>query len=130
MGVAEVLISLPWLILAPLNFIKVLINKPSPMAHYFVAKKSEECQKTCEIARMWATMFWALQFILALGLCFSQRSAPRWMFVAAKMAVGTLIIANFVNGVVLLPIGLAGGYEIATGLILLAISGSHKVKGN
>mmetsp|Transcript_25652 Transcript_25652/g.49957 ORF Transcript_25652/g.49957 Transcript_25652/m.49957 type:complete len:81 (+) Transcript_25652:190-432(+) len=79
---------------------------------------------------MWATMFWALQFILALGLCLSQRSSPRWMFVAAKMAVGTLIIVNFMNGVVLLPIGLAGGYEILTGLILLAISGvPAKAKG-
>eukprot|EP00469_Lotharella_globosa_P010993 CAMPEP_0167775502 /NCGR_PEP_ID=MMETSP0111_2-20121227/2599_1 /TAXON_ID=91324 /ORGANISM="Lotharella globosa, Strain CCCM811" /LENGTH=47 /DNA_ID= /DNA_START= /DNA_END= /DNA_ORIENTATION= len=46
------------------------------------------------------------------------------------MAVGTLIIVNFMNGVVLLPIGLAGGYEILTGLILLAISGvPAKAKG-
>eukprot|EP00954_Amorphochlora_amoebiformis_P021396 1346132-Amorphochlora_amoeboformis.AAC.1 len=37
----EALLAAPWLVLAPLNFVKVMINKPSPMAHHFVAKKSE-----------------------------------------------------------------------------------------
>mmetsp|Transcript_14949 Transcript_14949/g.20793 ORF Transcript_14949/g.20793 Transcript_14949/m.20793 type:complete len:119 (+) Transcript_14949:218-574(+) len=112
--------------LAPLNFVKVLINKPSPMAHHFVAKRSEECQKNCEIARMWATMFWSLQFVLALGLLLVQR--PRWMFAAAKICVGLILVANFNLGVVKLPIALAGGFELLSALILMILPVQSKDK--
>mmetsp|Transcript_14948 Transcript_14948/g.20792 ORF Transcript_14948/g.20792 Transcript_14948/m.20792 type:complete len:129 (+) Transcript_14948:80-466(+) len=126
MGVFEFVLASPWLILAPLNFVKVLINKPSPMAHHFVAKRSEECQKNCEIARMWATMFWSLQFVLALGLLLVQR--PRWMFAAAKICVGLILVANFNLGVVKLPIALAGGFELLSALILMILPVQSKDK--
>eukprot|EP00466_Bigelowiella_natans_P001666 jgi/Bigna1/140268/aug1.55_g14976 len=126
MGFIEVVLAFPWLILAPLNFVKVLINKPSPMAHHFVAKRSEECQKNCEIARMWATMFWSLQFVLALGLLLVQR--PRWMFSAAKVCVGLILMANFHVGVVKLPIALAGGFELLSAVILMMLPAQSKDK--
>mmetsp|Transcript_19879 Transcript_19879/g.29743 ORF Transcript_19879/g.29743 Transcript_19879/m.29743 type:complete len:129 (-) Transcript_19879:80-466(-) len=116
----ELILALPWLILSPLNFIKVLRNTPSPMAHYFVAKESEDCQKTCRIARMWATMFWSLQFVLALALLINKR--PRWMFVLSKIFIGTILLFNFSEGVVKLPIGAAGGFELISALLLFVLN--------
>eukprot|EP00467_Chlorarachnion_reptans_P024806 CAMPEP_0114522684 /NCGR_PEP_ID=MMETSP0109-20121206/20874_1 /TAXON_ID=29199 /ORGANISM="Chlorarachnion reptans, Strain CCCM449" /LENGTH=130 /DNA_ID=CAMNT_0001703919 /DNA_START=90 /DNA_END=482 /DNA_ORIENTATION=- len=120
------LLAAPWLVLAPLNFVKVLINKPSPLAHHFVAKRSEECQKTCEIARMWATMFWSLQFFLSLGLALSHR--PRWMFASGKLFIGAILLFNFYNGVVKEPIAAAGCFEILSALVLASTSFPEKTK--
>ena len=56
---------LPWGILAPLNLIKMLLNTVSPMAHFWVPKETEQCQAACGVARMWGTLFWSMQLVLA-----------------------------------------------------------------
>ena len=43
------------------------LSQVSPTAHLWVPKESEQCQAACGIARMWATLFWSLQFVWALG---------------------------------------------------------------
>ena len=58
---------LPWGVLAPLNVIKLMLNAVSPTAHFWVPKETEQCQGACGIARMWAQLFWSLQFISALS---------------------------------------------------------------
>lgn len=118
----RILLALPWLVLAPLNFVKVFINKPSPLAHNFVPKKTELCQMECDIARMWAMMFWSLQFCLAFALASSK--GPNWLFVATKACVGAMLIRSYLAGVVLLPIGCAGGFELLSMLVLLATGSS------
>lgn len=56
---------LPWGVLAPLNILKLQLNKVSPGAHLWVPKETEQCQAACGIARMWATLFWSMQFAWA-----------------------------------------------------------------
>jgi len=58
---------LPWGVLAPLNVLKLQLNKVSPGAHLWVPAETEQCQAACGVARMWATLFWSMQFANALA---------------------------------------------------------------
>ena len=42
----------PWGVLAPLNILKLQLNKVSPGAHLWVPGETEECQAACGVARM------------------------------------------------------------------------------
>ena len=41
----------PWGVLAPLNVIKLQLNKVSPGAHLWVPGETEQCQAACGVAR-------------------------------------------------------------------------------
>lgn len=58
---------LPWGVLAPLNLLKLQLNKVSPGAHLWVPSETEQCQAACGVARMWATLFWSMQFANAIA---------------------------------------------------------------
>lgn len=128
MAVVLLVASLPWLVLAPLNLVKVLLNKRSPIAHRIVHPASEKCQSECGIARMWATCFWAAQFFLALILLAAwARSKARpvsavadvvCIVAAAKLVIGSLLLLNFFNEVVREPVAIAGAFEIVCALFL------------
>ena len=104
--------SAPWMILAPLNLLKLLLNTPSPTAHLWVPKASELCQASCAIARMWATLFWANQFVWALANLYvhhNRRQDGLIVFGAAnKAVVGLLLLLAYAQGVIHWPIGLVG----------------------
>ncbi|KAG8462295.1 hypothetical protein KFE25_012115 [Diacronema lutheri] len=126
---ALALMSTPWLVLAPLNLVKVLLNKRSPIAHKIVHPVSEKCQSECGIARMWATCFWAAQFFLAAILvAVWARSKARplgamadvvCIVAAAKLVIGSLLVFNYVTDVVREPVAIGGAYEIMCALVLL-----------
>lgn len=103
---------LPWGVLSPLNIIKLQLNTVSPMAHIFVPKETEQCQAACGIARMWATLFWSLQFISALSFVFvhyhREQTGLVYMGIAAKLVVGVLLLKAYLTGVINWPIGLGG----------------------
>ena len=65
---------LPWGVLAPLNVLKLMLNAVSPTAHFWVPKETEQCQGACGIARMWAQLFWSLQFISALSFVYVHQN--------------------------------------------------------
>lgn len=51
-GVSVFLLAfLPWGVLAPLNVIKLQLNKVSPGAHLWVPSETEQCQAACGVAR-------------------------------------------------------------------------------
>lgn len=122
--------SLPWLVLCPMNVLKVLMNKRSPIAHKIVYEASERCQAECGIARMWATCFWSLQFFLAAILFSLWASAPKrrlsavsdvvLLVAAAKLALGALLLHNHVKEVVREPVAAGALYEITCALALVA----------
>lgn len=130
MAVILLLSSLPWLILAPLNVVKVLLNKRSPIAHKIVHEASERCQSECGIARMWATCFWSAQFFLsAILIAAWLRSTTRSIRVvadvvcivaAAKLVIGSLLLLNYVKQVVREPVAAGGVFEIVCGLLLIS----------
>ena len=85
-------------------------------------KETEQCQGACGIARMWATLFWSLQFVWALAFVhvhFDRKQTGLIYFgIASKLIVGTLLLKAYVAGVVLAPIGV-GGACCEWGLALL-----------
>ena len=103
---------LPWGILAPLNLIKMLLNTVSPMAHFWVPKETEQCQAACGVARMWATLFWSLQFVSAVSFVYvhfnREQTGLVYFGIASKIIVGTLLLKAYLSGVVFWPIGLGG----------------------
>eukprot|EP00039_Didymoeca_costata_P029918 m.27032 g.27032 ORF g.27032 m.27032 type:complete len:333 (-) comp7856_c1_seq1:968-1966(-) len=116
--------AVQWGIFAPLNLVKVLINKPSPMAKHFVSEASESCQQSCDIARLWATLFWSGQIAFALGffsMYQSKKESKEFLRVAAiqKIMVGILLMKGFRDGVIHLPITSAGALEFVLGFVFL-----------
>jgi len=116
---------LPWGVLSPLNIIKLQLNTVSPMAHIFVPKETEQCQAACGIARMWATLFWSLQFISALSFVFvhyhREQTGLVYMGIAAKLVVGVLLLKAYLTGVINWPIGLGGACFDWTLALLFAL---------
>eukprot|EP00937_MAST-01D_sp_MAST-1D-sp2_P007320 g7320.t1 len=109
------LAALQWGILAPLNLVKVLLNKVSPTARMWVPEASETCQKNCAIARMWATLFWSLQCCLAVAYFHvyhhPEQTGLIKLGIGAKLCVGALLLKGFAEGVVKAPIGAAGALD-------------------
>lgn len=102
---------LPWGILAPLNVLKLQLNKVSPGAHLWVPTETEVCQAACGIARMWATLFWAMQFANAIGCLYLHAHRERGLamqLLSHKIVVGGLLLKAYVSGVIFWPIGLVG----------------------
>ena len=125
--------TVQWGILAPLNLIKVLLNVVSPTAHLWVAKESETCQGQCGIARMWATLFWSGQIAFSLGYLYiflalwrGEHSVAKAPFVhigvLQKLAVGTLLLKAYFDGIVKLPIACAAGFDLFMAALLVADS--------
>ena len=102
---------LPWGILAPLNVLKLQLNKVSPGAHLWVPAETEQCQAACGIARMWATLFWSMQFANAVACIYLHYNRERGLAtlaVAHKLVVGTVLFKAYLSGVIYWPIGLGG----------------------
>ena len=116
----------PWGVLAPLNLIKLLLNTVSPTAHLWVPKETEQCQAACGIARMWATLFWSLQFVWALAFVHVHYNRSQtglvYFGIGSKVIVGTLLLKAYMAGVVLWPIGLAGACIEWSFALLFALS--------
>ena len=103
---------LPWGILAPLNVLKLQLNKVSPGAHLWVPPETEQCQAACGIARMWASLFWSMQFANAVACVYLHHRRERGLAmlgVSHKLVVGGLLLKAYIQGVVYWPIGLVGG---------------------
>merc|ERR1719331_1965092 len=120
--------ALQWGIIAPLNFVKVLQNVTSPIAHYNVPKESEECQRDCAIARMWATLFWGSQVAMAGGFAYvfaSDREVGTLLFVlvaaAQKVVVGALLLKAFADGVVKEPVAIGGALDLVMAAVLFGV---------
>jgi len=102
----------PWGVLAPLNVLKLQLNKVSPGAHLWVPAATEQCQAACGVARMWATLFWSLQFasaIAAIYLHYNRERGLALLGVSQKLVVGSILLKAYAQGVIYWPIGLAGG---------------------
>ena len=87
------------------------LNVASPTAHLWVPSETEQCQAGCAIARMWATLFWSLQFasaVAALYLHFRREEGLALFQIATKLVVGALLLKAYVEGVLRAPIGLGG----------------------
>ena len=77
--------------------LQVLRNKPTKMAYLFVPEATEQCQKDCGIAQMWATLFWSSQIAMSLGYLhiYLYKSAKVPLVpiaVVQKILVGLLLI--------------------------------------
>ena len=124
--------ALQWGVLAPLNLVKVLLNKVSPTARMWVPEASETCQKGCAIARMWATLFWSLQCCFAAAYVHvhyhREQTGLIKLGVMAKVAVGALLLKAFAEGVVKAPIGAAGALDWAMAVAFAAELASRKAK--
>ena len=102
---------LPWGVLAPLNIVKLQLNKVSPGAHLWVPAETELCQAACGVARMWATLFWSMQFANAIGCVYLHYHRERGLALlstAHRLVVGTVLLKAYLGGVIYWPIGLAG----------------------
>lgn len=102
---------LPWGILAPLNVLKLQLNKVSPGAHLWVPLETEQCQAACGIARMWASLFWSMQFANAVGCLYLHYHRERGLamqLLSHKVVVGGFLLKAYVGGVIFWPIGLVG----------------------
>lgn len=102
---------LPWGILGPLNVLKLQLNKVSPGAHLWVPLETEQCQAACGIARMWASLFWSMQFANAVACVYLHYNRERGLALLAvshKLVVGGLLLKAYLGGVVYWPIGLFG----------------------
>ena len=102
---------LPWGVLAPLNVIKLQLNKVSPGAHLWVPSETEQCQAACGVARMWATLFWSLQFSGALSCVYLHYRRELGLAIfgtANKIVVGAVLLKAYLDGVIFWPIGLVG----------------------
>lgn len=83
------------------------------MAKYFVNYDSETCQQSCDIARLWALLFWGSQTVMSLGYYYVHRTGNgKIPFVligcVQKLVVGTIIVIHYFKGILMLPICLAG----------------------
>ena len=117
-GVLITLETLPWLVLGPLNMVKVaFINKGSPVAEYIVVPPAETCQAHCKIARMWAVLFWGLQTSMALAMVRKQLKDESAAL--AKLVVGSVLVAAYVEDVVREPVLAAGIAEILCAFLLM-----------
>jgi hypothetical protein len=102
---------LPWGLLAPLNVLKLQLNKVSPGAHLWVPLETEQCQAACGIARMWASLFWAMQFANAVGCLYLHAHRERGLamqLLSHKLVVGGFLLKAYLGGVIFWPIGLVG----------------------
>ena len=84
----------------------------SPGAHLWVPYETEQCQAACGVARMWATLFWSMQFANALACVYLHYNRERGLAllsVAQRATVGAVLLKAYAGGVIYLPIGLAGG---------------------
>lgn len=73
--------------------------------------ETEQCQAACGVARMWATLFWSMQFANAVACVYLHYNRERGLAllsVAHKLAVGTVLLKAYLAGVIYWPIGLAG----------------------
>jgi hypothetical protein len=103
---------LPWGLLAPLNILKLQLNKVSPGAHLWVPLETEQCQAACGVARMWATLFWSMQFANALAAVYLHYHRERGLAMLGashKAVVGASLLKAYAAGVIYWPIGLVGG---------------------
>lgn len=111
-GVSVFLLAvLPWGVLAPLNILKLQLNKVSPGAHLWVPSETEQCQAACGIARMWATLFWSMQFANACACLYLHYNRERGLALLGashKICVGAILLKAYLGGVIYWPIGLAG----------------------
>ena len=83
----------------------------SPGAHLWVPAETEQCQAACGVARMWATLFWSMQFANALACVYLHYQRERGLAtvsVAHKLVVGTTLLKAYFQGVIYWPIGLVG----------------------
>ena len=72
---------------------------------------TEQCQAACGIARMWATLFWSMQFANAVACLYLHYHRERGLTLlgaAHKLIVGTTLLKAYLGGVIYWPIGLAG----------------------
>ena len=92
----------------------------SPGAHLWVPGETEQCQAACGVARMWASLFWSMQFANAVACVYLHYQRERGLAllsVSHKLAVGTLLLKAYLQGVVYWPIGLVGSlFEYAFAL--------------
>lgn len=107
-----------WAVLGPMNVFKVAyVNKGSPMAQYIVVPPAETCQAACDIARMWACLFWSLQTVLSVAIL--RRKIDAHFAALAKIATGVCLLTAYFNNVVREPVAIAGAIELGTALLLL-----------
>lgn len=86
---------LPWGVLAPLNVLKLQLNKVSPGAHLWVPLETEQCQAACGVARMWASLFWSMQFANAVACLYLHANRERGLAMLAvshKLVVGGFLV--------------------------------------
>ena len=157
---------LPWGILAPLNVLKLQLNKArrraaldphlpyravtlfravaapptqsalracarcvcaqvSPGAHLWVPLETEQCQAACGIARMWASLFWSMQFanaVASIYLHYNREKGLALLSVSHKLVVGGLLLKAYIDGVIFWPIGLVAPLlDFAIALRVLAL---------
>lgn len=106
-----VALTAPWVLLGPLNIFKVsYVNRGSPIAQYIVVPPAETCQAACDIARMWACLFWGLQTVIALAIC--TRRIDDLVASVAKAYVGVALLVAFKRDVVRAPVAAAGCVEL------------------
>lgn len=111
-------LTLPWLFLGPANIYKVaVLNRGSPIAKYIVVPPAETCQSECDIARMWACLFWGLQFVVAFGIL--TGGIGNGTAALAKFYVGIALRRAYAHGVVHKPVQYGANVEIFLGLTLL-----------
>ena len=83
----------------------------SPGAPLWVPAETELCQAACGVARMWATLFWSMQFANAIGCVYLHYHRERGLALlstAHRLVVGTVLLKAYLGGVIYWPIGLAG----------------------
>lgn len=119
LGIGVWLETAPWVMLGPLNILKVAyVNKPSPLAQYWVVSPAETCQAACNIARMWACLFWGLQTVVAIAIL--RRAMSPQVAALAKAFVGTALLAAFVENTVRAPVAIVGMCELISATCLLS----------
>ena len=90
---------------------RLAARQVSPGAHLWVPLETEQCQAACGVARMWATLFWSMQFANACACVYLHYRRERGLALLAvshKLAVGTILLKAYLGGVIFWPIGLAG----------------------
>lgn len=73
--------------------------------------ETEQCQAGCGVARMWASLFWSMQFANAIACVYLHYNRERGLallILSHKLVVGALLLKAFIGGVVYWPIGLVG----------------------
>lgn len=86
-------------------------SQVSPGAHLWVPLETEQCQAACGVARMWASLFWSMQFANAIACVYLHYNRERGLAllsVSHKLLVGGFLLKAYLAGVVYWPIGLFG----------------------